>query len=201
MDYDYEFTIDCEPKAQGRPRTRIVQTKTGIAQLIENIKVRIAYIGHPKEPMNETGPDWSKVVREMEDVSIAAAKPSFAIIYDDPKSAKAKCLFAMAAREFAPKVLIDQAIQVDTCFYMPRPKMHYGTGRNKDIIKDRYANIFHIKKPDIDNLSKLAMDALTGVIWTDDSIVCKGFTEKVYARIPRVEVKIKLLEESKSTLF
>jgi len=193
VNYDFEFTIDCEPKAQGRPRTRIIQTKVDYLDLFESIRCMI------RTP--EDSQEWGPIMQQMDDVQIQAGKPAFATIYDDPKSAKAKCLFAMAAREFAPKVLIDQAIQVDTCFYMPRPKMHYGTGRNKDIIKDRYANIFHIKKPDIDNLSKLAMDALTGVIWTDDSIVCKGFTEKVYARIPRVEVKIKLLEESKSTLF
>jgi len=158
MDYDYEFTIDCEPRGQGRPRARIVQSND----------------------------------RKM--------KP-FVSVYDDPKDKKAKCLFALAAREFAPKKLIDQAIRVDTTFYMPRPKLHYGTGKNADKLKDRYVNIYHTKKPDIDNLSKLVMDALTGVIWTDDSIVCKGFTEKVYARKPRVEVKIKLLEEMSVTLF
>ena len=157
MDYDYEFTIDCEPKAQGRPRSRIIQ---------------------PKDK----------------------SRPPFVLIYDDPKSAKAKLLFAVEARQYAPEKLIDQAIRVDTTFYMPRPKSHYGTGRNSDKLKDS-APTFHIKKPDRDNFDKLVLDALTGVIWTDDSIVCKGFIEKVYARKPRVEVKIKLLEETSETLF
>jgi len=157
MDYDYEFTIDCEPKAQGRPRARIIQLKD-------------------------------------------KSRPPFVSIYDDPKSAKAKLEFAIKARQYAPEKLIDQAIRVDTTFYMPRPKNHYGTGRNSDKLKDS-APQFHIKKPDRDNLDKLVLDALTGAIWTDDSIVCKGFIEKVYARKPRVEVKIKLLEEMRATLF
>ena len=197
MEYDYEFTIDCEPKAQGRPRTRIVQTKVDIQGFIDNVLTAIGNIENPDRQQD----CWGPIRRQAADVSIAASKKAFATIYDDPKSAKAKGTFAMKARKFAPEKLIDQAIQVDLFFYMPRPKMHYGTGRNADIIKDRYANIFHIKKPDIDNLSKLVMDALTGVIWTDDSIVCKGFTEKVYDRKPRVEIKIKLLQERKVTLF
>jgi Holliday junction resolvase RusA-like endonuclease len=156
MDYDYEFTIDCEPVSQGRPKARIIQPKGN--------------------------------------------RPPFVSVYDPSKSAKAKLEFAVSARQFAPEKLIDQAIRVDTTFYMPRPLYHYGTGRNSDKLKDS-APVFHTKRPDIDNLSKLVMDALTGVIWTDDSIVCKGFTEKVYDRKPRVEIRIKLLQESNATLF
>ncbi len=156
MEYDYEFTIDGEPQAQGRPRTRIIQGKGGM--------------------------------------------PAYATIYDDPKSAKAKILFASAAREYAPEKLIDQAIRVDTIFYMPRPKNHYRTGKYADQLKDT-SPVLHIKKPDRDNLDKLVLDALTGVIWTDDSLVCDGRIQKVYDRKPRIEVKIKLLDESKQSLF
>lgn len=37
-----------------------------IEELIQEMKVRIAFIGNPKEPMNSAGPDWSKVVRMMD---------------------------------------------------------------------------------------------------------------------------------------
>lgn len=30
------------------------------------VKIRIAFIGHPNEPMNEAGPDWSKEVALIE---------------------------------------------------------------------------------------------------------------------------------------
>jgi len=194
-EYDYHFVIDCEPKAQGRPRTRIVQAKVDVQGFIDNVLTMIGNMRHPNELR-----DWGPIRRQAAEVSIAASKKAFATIYDDPKSAKAKLEFAIAARQFAPEKLIDQAIRVDTTFYMPRPKSHYGTGRNSDKLKGS-APTFHIKKPDRDNLDKLVLDALTGVVWTDDSIICKGLIEKVYARKPRVEVKIKLLEEMSVTLF
>ncbi len=35
-------------------------------------------------------------------------------------------------------------------------------------------------KPDSDNYAKLLLDALNGVVWRDDSQVCRLFVEKVY---------------------
>ena len=53
----------------------------------------------------------------------------------------------------------------------------------------------HTKRPDIDNLRKLVMDALTNVFWRDDSLVCEGTTIKKYSDQPRTEIRIKLLIE------
>lgn len=35
-------------------------------------------------------------------------------------------------------------------------------------------------RPDVDNYAKLVMDALNGILWRDDSLVCRLFAEKVY---------------------
>lgn len=35
-------------------------------------------------------------------------------------------------------------------------------------------------RPDVDNYAKLVLDALNGILWRDDSLVCRLFTEKVY---------------------
>ena len=51
------------------------------------------------------------------------------------------------------------------------------------------------KKPDSDNIIKIILDGLNKVAYYDDSQVCKVNFEKKYADIPRVEVKIKNLEE------
>ena len=51
------------------------------------------------------------------------------------------------------------------------------------------------KKPDSDNIIKIVLDGLNKVAYYDDSQVCKVNFEKKYADIPRVEVKIKSLEE------
>ncbi len=39
---------------------------------------------------------------------------------------------------------------------------------------------YPIKRPDLDNYLKLILDALNGVIWKDDSIICEITTSKSY---------------------
>ena len=51
------------------------------------------------------------------------------------------------------------------------------------------------KKPDSDNIIKIVLDGLNKVAYHDDAQICKIHFEKRYAKIPRVEVKIKSLEE------
>lgn len=117
---------------------------------------------------------------------------SFIQIYDDPKSRKAKDSLIAVIQDEAPESLLDCPLRVDLHFYMPRPKGHYGTGRNEGKLKDS-SPTRHTKRPDIDNLRKLVMDALTKVFWRDDSLVCEGTTIKNYSEKPRTEIFIKLL--------
>lgn len=51
------------------------------------------------------------------------------------------------------------------------------------------------KKPDSDNIIKIVLDGLNKVAYHDDAQICKLSFEKKYSEIPRVEVKIKSLEE------
>jgi Holliday junction resolvase RusA-like endonuclease len=37
-------------------------------------------------------------------------------------------------------------------------------------------------KPDVSNLNKAIEDALTGIVWRDDSVVCESHERKVFAR-------------------
>lgn len=39
-----------------------------VLEMIQAVKVRIAFIGWPKEPMNEDGPDWSKEIPMLDSV-------------------------------------------------------------------------------------------------------------------------------------
>ena len=116
----------------------------------------------------------------------------FVQIYDDPKSRKAKDSLAAVVQDHAPMELIDCPLQVDLYFYMPRPAGHYGTGKNAGKLKST-SPTNHTKRPDIDNLRKLVMDALTGIFWRDDSLVCEGHTRKIYSDKPRTEIAIKKL--------
>ena len=56
-------------------------------------------------------------------------------------------------------------------------------------------NAWATKKPDSDNIIKIVLDGLNKVAYHDDAQICKLSFEKKYSKIPRVEVKIKSLEE------
>ena len=65
-------------------------------------------------------------------------------------------------------------------FWFPRPKSHYGTGRNASILKPSAPASMTVK-PDIDKLERAILDALTGVLWEDDSQVVHLTATKGYA--------------------
>ena len=46
------------------------------------------------------------------------------------------------------------------------------------------------KKPDIDNLAKIILDALNGIAYHDDAQIVRLTVQKSYSREPRVAVKI-----------
>lgn len=84
------------------------------------------------------------------------------------------------------------AVRMD--FYMPRPKGHYGTGRNAGVLKDsspRWPSV----KPDVLKLARAVEDALTNVVWQDDALIVREFLFKWYAddRAPGVEVQVDAL--------
>jgi Holliday junction resolvase RusA-like endonuclease len=73
--------------------------------------------------------------------------------------------------------------EVDLSFFFKRPKSHYGTGKNSAILKDSSPRR-HTKKPDLDNLAKAVLDALTDInFWRDDSQITKLTIQKEWADI------------------
>lgn len=66
----------------------------------------------------------------------------------------------------------------DAAFVFPRPKSHF---TSKGQIK-LTAPMWHIQKPDRDNLDKCLLDALTKLqMWGDDCQVCAGHISKRFA--------------------
>ena len=57
-------------------------------------------------------------------------------------------------------------------------------------------DVWATKKPDSDNIIKIVLDGLNKVAYYDDAQICKLSFEKRYSQTPRVEVKIKSLEEN-----
>lgn len=94
---------------------------------------------------------------------------------------------AEAARDLLPAD--DQARETDAVtvtldFNMPRPKAHYGTGRNAETLKPA-APTDPIGKPDLDKLARAVLDALTGIAWVDDAQVTALVVSKRFAPHPR----------------
>ncbi len=100
---------------------------------------------------------------------------------------------AMQAMKFEKPV--SGPVSISLTFYMPRPKGHYGSGKNSDLVKDS-APQHHVTKPDLDKLVRCVKDALTGVVWNDDSQVCEiSKAEKLYETVSRgVGVKISVVK-------
>lgn len=72
-------------------------------------------------------------------------------------------------------------IYVKLEFVLPRPKSHFGTGKNAGILKKSAPALYHTKKPDIDNLAKAVLDSLSDLgVWVDDSQVCSCYLSKFY---------------------
>lgn len=73
--------------------------------------------------------------------------------------------------------LFSTAIDIQLTFYMPQPKSM------KKLIP-------HSNAPDLDNLCKFILDAMKGVLITDDKIISTISAKKVYDHFPRYEFTI-----------
>jgi len=109
----------------------------------------------------------------------------------DPSKGK-KGTFASILQENAPEIPLEDPILLTLIFYMPRPKGHYGTGRNEGVLKASSPE-WHTGRPDIDNLVKFVQDALNKIYWKDDSQICQLRAVKLYSGKPRTEISIESL--------
>lgn len=88
------------------------------------------------------------------------------------------------------------AVRIDVAFTFPRPKNHFGQGRNLRVLKP-FAPRHKLTAPDLDKCLRSLLDALTGVAFDDDAQVTQITATKGYAEQPRTEVQVRPLEETK----
>ena len=81
-------------------------------------------------------------------------------------------------------------------FVMPRPKEHFGTGRNAGKLKSSAPRWCTTKNSDRTNLLKAVEDALTGIVWDDDSQVVDGPLRKSYGETGLIRISICELENT-----
>lgn len=94
---------------------------------------------------------------------------------------------ALEAMEGEPPTL--SPVQVRMTFVFPRPKSHYGTGKNAGVLKTR-APLHRTSAPDLDKLIRAVGDAMTGVVVRDDAQICSIEAHKVNGEIPGVWVSL-----------
>ena len=105
----------------------------------------------------------------------------------DRQAANADTIIALLARH-APKNPASGPLRLDILCCMPIPKGM--TKRDREGVS-RFS-VFPSKKPDLDNLDKQIMDAMTRLrFWEDDSQVCLVLSGKMYSEFPCWMVRVK----------
>ena len=100
---------------------------------------------------------------------------------------------ALYARQEYKGEPIDGPLFLRVTFFMPRPKYHYGKGRNADRLKGSAPKRWHTVKPDATKLLRSTEDALTdALIWHDDAQVVQQEVWKVYAERGREGAQIEI---------
>ncbi|TPV96139.1 MAG: RusA family crossover junction endodeoxyribonuclease [Myxococcales bacterium FL481] len=84
-----------------------------------------------------------------------------------------------AGEAMGDRDLIDGPVELSVVAYMPRPKGHYRTGRFAGQAKPS-APLLHTTRPDLFKLVRGIEDALTGVIYRDDSQIAHARATKLY---------------------
>lgn len=85
----------------------------------------------------------------------------------------------------APSEPYQGALQIDITFYMQMPKS--SAIKTKQMLNQM---ILPIKRPDIDNLSYLVVNAMKGIIYEDDSQIVDLNLHKRYGENPKTIIKV-----------
>jgi Holliday junction resolvase RusA-like endonuclease len=78
-----------------------------------------------------------------------------------------------STRAMAGRAPVDFPIYLELLFVMPRPSDLRTTKKLALVIP-------HTKRPDLDNCLKAVEDAMTGIVWRDDSLVSTAWLRKRY---------------------
>lgn len=95
---------------------------------------------------------------------------------------------AVAREQFTGELLRGPLVVYMT-FFAPRPKSHYGSGRNSGRLKDD-APQYPTGRPDVLKLARAVEDALTGIVWADDGQIVDEILAKRYGEPARCVVSI-----------
>lgn len=122
--------------------------------------------------------------------------PKLKRVLMSPASKKTKPWMAVVsayAKEAYSGPLLTGAVKMTLAFALLRPKAHY---KSNGDLNPKKARKCPIVKPDGGKMQRAVEDALTGIIWRDDSQVAVWIGSKVYVeRDPGVLVSIEEIEK------
>ena len=99
---------------------------------------------------------------------------------------------AGTARDYYDGPLLDGPLRLAVTFFSPRPKSHYGQGRNRNTVKPA-APDYPTGRPDCTKLLRGVEDALTGVVWKDDAQIVAQHAFKLYGEPERTLIRIQTM--------
>ena len=165
-----EFEVSGLPKPQGSKTAMVIPPK--------NLVSSLHAIAGSKDPRKAFYAATSTIVKE---VAGDALKEWREEVEDAAKEVmKGKTIYA-------------EPVAVTLVFFLRRPKKDYRTGLHAGVIKDS-APTFHDKTPDIDKLTRAVFDAMTEVVYGDDSMVVRMQCVKDFAKV-RHETGCRVLVE------
>lgn len=99
---------------------------------------------------------------------------------------------AEAAAQMNGEPPITGPVLLRVAFYFARPKSHFGTGRNANVLKQN-APHYVAKAPDLDKLIRSIGDALTSVAIRDDAQIASISAVKLWSPAARCEIMVEEL--------
>lgn len=105
-------------------------------------------------------------------------------------------LFAAKAVKEAGWKLTSGPIWMSVDFILTRPDDHFGTGRNAGKLKPSAPRWPTARNSDRTNLLKSIEDALTGIVWHDDSQVVDGPPRKIYGSNDEIRITVRELDNT-----
>lgn len=100
---------------------------------------------------------------------------------------------AVAAEARAAMDLADPmrgAVALELEFRTPRPRSHFGSGRNADVVRPG-APPARVTAPDVDKLARAVLDSCTGIVFVDDAQVVELVARKLFGP---AEVRVRAWE-------
>ena len=108
------------------------------------------------------------------------------VAYDPGKSKDYKDTVYSIALQHRPATPIAGAVSLTIRVFRATPKAF----SKKKVLEAEAGLILPTTKPDAENYAKGATDALTGIMWVDDSQIVSLHVSKMFSSSPRMEFEI-----------